>query len=525
MNKIKILEVNNIDLPGKRFNGYDMIQDVADDNIEIKQAVIIKESDNDKVIEILKNNDSKIIYQILESVEKEQSIHNIFSITTPTLLTLPEYKEADIVHFHMFHNTKLSLYGLKKIATEKKVIISIHDPWFLTGRCVHFYDCNKWKTGCKDCQNLKNLFVLDEDNCSQLWNLKKYVFDNIDIDLVCSSDWMTDMAKATPILKNQTHYHKIPLGIDYKKFSSISYKDARKKLNIADDEIVLFFRAQNEFKGTPYIVEAMKMLNTNKKITLLTCDNKDLINDLKDQYKVIELGPIKDEEMICAMNACDIFLMPSVGESFGMMAVEAMACAKPVIVFNNSALPSVTHAPECGYLVKNKDSKDLMEAIKYLSENEKERVMRGKLSKKIVQEEYTIEEYNSKLKELYITTMQRKRKTIKQKNIKKDEENEINFKAYLNKLTIRIFGNKKEIKQKLYYNIDKAKINKTIPIKYDDINIQQILEEYLTKVEEIIRENENCVIRNNKIQRVIYYLIYDRKVLKDKILQRIKKKD
>ena len=53
MKKIKILEVNNIDLPGNRFNGYDMIQEVADDKLEIKQAVIFKESDNENVIKML----------------------------------------------------------------------------------------------------------------------------------------------------------------------------------------------------------------------------------------------------------------------------------------------------------------------------------------------------------------------------------------------------------------------------------------------------------------------------------------
>ncbi|MDO5394134.1 MAG: hypothetical protein Q4F33_05990 [Mycoplasmatota bacterium] len=42
MNKIKVLEVNNIDLLGRRFNGYDMIQDISDETIEVKQAVIHK---------------------------------------------------------------------------------------------------------------------------------------------------------------------------------------------------------------------------------------------------------------------------------------------------------------------------------------------------------------------------------------------------------------------------------------------------------------------------------------------------
>lgn len=524
MKKIKVLEVNNIDLPGNRFNGYDMIQEVADDKFEIKQAVIFKESDNEKVIKML-NKGQLIIHDIYETLEREQSIHNVFSITSPALFNLQEYKDADIIHFHLVHNTKLSLYSLIKAANEKKVIVSIHDPWFLTGRCVHFYDCNKWKTGCKKCSNLSTAFEFKEDNCSTLWNLKKYVFDNIDVDVVCSSDWMLDNTKVAPIFKNQKYFHKIPLGIDYERFSSVSYNEARKKLNIEKDEIVLFFRAQNEFKGTPYIVEAMKMLDTNKKITLMTCDNKGLINDLNDKYKVIELGRLQDDEMIIAMNACDIFLMPSIGESFGLMAIEAMACAKPVVVFNNSALPSVTHAPKCGYLVKDRDSKDLMTAIKTLVEDSKEREKRGKLGKKIVQNEYGNKEYNEGIRNLYLSVMERKHKIYSPKMPKENIENINNLKAYLNILTIRIFGNNKRIRKELYYDVDETLVDKTKPIKYDDIKIHHILEEYSAKVEEISRIRRNSVKKTSIFHRAMFFLIHDRSLLKEKIMRRLKKKD
>ena len=134
MDKIKVLEVNNIDLPGRRFNGYNMIKEISDNNISVKQTVIIKQSKNDSVIPLLSNGTFMNEYYKLQITEDKLSIHNVFSITTPALLNLKEYKEADIVHFHMFHNTKLSIYSLIKIAEEKKVIISLHDPWFLTGR-------------------------------------------------------------------------------------------------------------------------------------------------------------------------------------------------------------------------------------------------------------------------------------------------------------------------------------------------------------------------------------------------------
>ena len=126
-----------------------------------------------------------------------------------------------------------------------------------------------------------------------------------------------------------------------------------------------------------------------------------MLDEVKEKYRIIDLGIIKDKEMITAMNACDIFLMPSIAESFGLMAIEAMACSKPVVVFNNSALPSVTHAPECGYLVNNLDSDDLAKAIKKLVEDKEERKKRGKLAKKIVEKEYTEEEYYKIIINLY----------------------------------------------------------------------------------------------------------------------------
>ena len=402
MDKIKVLEVNNIDLPGRRFNGYNMIKEISDNDISVKQTVIIKQSKNDSVIPLLSNDTFMNEYYKFQITEDKLSIHNVFSITTPALLNLKEYKEADIVHFHMFHNTKLSIYSLIKIAEEKKVIISLHDPWFLTGRCVHFYDCLLWQKGCKKCPDLTTMFSFKEDNCQMLWKLKKYVFDNIDVDIVVPSKWMESLVKKSPIFEhNRNNVHFIPFGIDLKKFDSINTKDARAHYNLKDDEIVLFLRAQNEFKGTTYVLKALRKLKTNKKIVVLTCENKGLLDEVKNKYKIIDLGMIKDKEMVYAMKACDIFLMPSKGESFGMMAIEAMASSKPVIVFDNTALPSVVHANECGIAVKDRSSDELRHAIEHLIDNKEERERRGLLGKKICQEEYQLDRYNKDIKDLY----------------------------------------------------------------------------------------------------------------------------
>lgn len=475
---IKILEVNNIDLPGKVFNGYDLINDLKND-FEIKQAVIIKQSNNNNVIKISNDKINQILSK-LQNYEKVLSIHNIFSITSPSLMNLAEYKTADIIHFHMFHNTKLSLASLIEISKEKKVVISLHDPWMLTGRCVHFYECNKWINGCDNCHDLSNIFAFDEDNTNLMWNIKKEILNNSNIDYIVSSDWMYDNALKSQFIVNKKSIHLIPFGIDLKRFKNNNNQDKLKKeLNIPKQNLVLFHRAQKEFKGSEYLLSALKILN-NDNITLITCDQKNLFNNLKPKIQIIDLGNIDENKVIDMMNVCDIFLMPSKGEAFGMMALEAMACEKPIVVFDNTSLPSVTHSPECGVVAKNLDYKDLAKKISFLIDNKDERLKRGKLGRKICINNYSYDKYLNDLSDLYkkiyneskstklkekinnedieilmnsINTFMKKDKIIRfDLNILKNYKlvNEINLKLYEN-----YYLNSKKIKISLYEKIKK----------------------------------------------------------------------
>lgn len=480
MRKIKILEVNNIDLPGRRFNGYDMLNWFNDSsNLDIKQVVIIKQSDNDKVIKLFPNSYiDGFFYKLQDYEQSNLSLNNIYSISSSALKDLNEYKEADIIHFHMFHNSKLSLYSLIDISKEKKVVITLHDPWFLTGRCVHFYDCDKWKTGCKKCKKLENLFPFKIDNCNEMWKLKSNIFNNIDVSLIVTSEWMKNLVKKSPFLKDKKLY-KIPLGLDLDKFKSSSKDKARKKFNIAKNDIVLFTRAQMEFKGAKYILEALKKLKTDENITLITCDQKDLFDEIKSKINIIDLGLIQDEKIIQAFSACDIFLMPSSGESFGMMALEAMSCERPVIVFDNTALPNVTYAPECGYLVKNKSSEDLKKAIKHLIENPDERKKRAKLGRKICLEFYDIKKYNNSIlkmyNEIYIT--KRKTKTIKKETLDNNLIKQLNYE--FNKIIIYLFGDSSEAFRFLFYS---ESFDNHLEIDYSNLEVQKKVEEFNNKL-------------------------------------------
>jgi len=486
--KLNVLQVNYVDLPGRRFSGYDIQQKINRDTIHSSnQIVTYKTSDDRRVYKYYKKpSQQELEYILLDYEANKLSVHSNLSLTSPMLKQSDLLRNADVVHYHMIHNAKLSLYSMIELCRRKPSIMTIHDPWIFTGRCVHYEECNKWKSGCNKCPNLNTMFTLKEDNCHSLWELKKYVYQNIDIDIVVATEYMLNLVKTSPLTRHFKNVHLIPFGVDLKYFSNrIDKKRAREHLMVKNKGIVLFFREQDVFKGTEYVVEALKKLDIKEKITLLTCGQKGLLKELKNKYEIIELGNIDNEEMLYAYNACDMFLMPSTGESFGLMAVEAMACEKPVVVFNNTALPSVTFAPECGVLVENKNSEKLMEAIKYLIENKEERLRRGKLGRKLAEEHYDINSCNEKLIKLYEEVYNRKHKKIKYD--KKVDYSGKNAKLIINKLndlTKSIVYRGTEEYNSLIYKSKKMILTKS-KIDYSDINVQKIIDEYNDKLYKI----------------------------------------
>lgn len=544
--KHKILQVNYGDLPGKQFNGFEISKFInACTKHSSNQIVTYKTSKENFVYKLWNDFIQNYEYQLLAFENQIFGVHSNLSLSSPALLSSDLFQNADIIHFHMFHNTKLSLYSLIEFSAKKRVILSIHDPWTITGRCVHFEDCNLWKSGCGSCPTLKNLFELPIDNSKTLYKLKENVYSKIDVDIIVYSQYMYDLIKTSPLTKHFKKIHYIPFGVDRNKFNdSVSQKTARKKLNIPVEDAVLFFRSQKDFKGTNYIIEALDLLEYNKNITLITCSEVGLLNNLTAKYNIVELGNADEKDIITAFQSCDIFLMPSIGESFGMMAVEAMACGRPVIVFDNTALPSVTHAPYCGYLVKNKDSEDLKKAIDYLLSNPKERELRSQRGIDIVAKYYDLKRYNNKILETYENIMMdcsneklflEKTKIAEEEKTKENievEKSMISLKRSLNILTKNLFEDSPTIKKELMYKVKKGSAPKfCYNIPFSTEKVQKILDEYNKKTYDLlirknieiervnsIHNNKNLLLSiHEKNKHVIYLFKNDRPLLIEKI--------
>ena len=116
---------------------------------------------------------------------------------------------------------------------------------------------------------------------------------------------------------------------------------------------------------------------------------------IKNKFcEIINLGWIDSEkEIISFYNSIDLFIMPSLAESFGLMAVESMATQTPVLIFENTVLEEITNSPYVGISVKYKNYNEIYEKLKYYSLKKDELIFRGTLSREEAKKRFDFDNY------------------------------------------------------------------------------------------------------------------------------------
>lgn len=403
---MRILHINYIDTVGQRFNGFRLSQKLKG-TVVSEMAVWKKLSEETFVKQIPPNNRlSWLLWNRTMILFSRFGLDRLIGFGGWILRKQPYFKSADIVHLHLIHNfSNFSIFSLPFITKLKPVVWTLHDPWAFTGGCEHSFDCNKWQNGCSvPCPHPRATSLFQKSAPSIHWKLKKYLYSKSNISLVVSSDWMFERVKKSPLMKG-FNCVKIPFGIDFKQFKLLEKSLEKSKLGIPTNHKVIAFRdsglKKDKFKGLRWLKEALELYEVNEPTTLLIFENGEDFKFLDNKFNVICLGWIDGEELVAALSAADIFVMPSIQESFGLMAIEAMACGTPVIVFEGTALPSIVKHGIGGLVVPSKDSISLAEGIFNLLNDNDLRLRMSVQARKIVEDNYNEEKYIESHLELY----------------------------------------------------------------------------------------------------------------------------
>jgi len=168
-------------------------------------------------------------------------------------------------------------------------------------------------------------------------------------------------------------------GVDFERFNlHVKGEVIRERYGLKDNPVVLFFGRLVPYKGVQYILQAAPQILKEVPDAFFivagasrhdTLKISQLLDRKNIRERFIFTGYVLNEEVPQLYAACNVFCFPSLWEGFGIPPAEAQATGKPVVAFNNCAVPEVVEDKVTGILVPPKNWKALAESVVHLLQN------------------------------------------------------------------------------------------------------------------------------------------------------------
>ena len=284
----------------------------------------------------------------------------------------------DIVHTHLIHG---DIYGvLAAVMARAPHIISSKHGYDNYDSTSHFYKIN----------GLMSPFV-----------------DRV----ITISDALQDKVNRSDMIPKgkmvTVHY-----GLDwegYLKRSKAAGEKVREELGVGKG--VFTFASVGrlvDVKGYPYLIEAATRLKKDgfKDFTVLVMGDGPLRDELTKKANDMDVGEEvrflgRREDVSSILSVSDAFVLPTLGEGFGLVLLEAMAHRLPVVSTSTMSIPEIVVEGETGLLVQPRDSEGLSEAMGRLMKEREVAKKMGEAGFERLKEVFTIPEMVRKTEEIY----------------------------------------------------------------------------------------------------------------------------
>jgi glycosyltransferase involved in cell wall biosynthesis len=201
----------------------------------------------------------------------------------------------------------------------------------------------------------------------------------------------------------------IPVGIDPDEFRPPPEGRDRDA-----DSILAVTSADVALKGLVHLLEALAKLRTERPVRLTVVGTarpggpaEAALDRLGLRDAVRFTGPVPEAELVELMQRASVLAIPSLYEGFSLPAIEAMACATPLVTTDAGALPEVVGS-EAGLRVKAGDVGELTAALKLVLDSPALAEQLGRAGRRRVLDSFTWRSTAQRTADWYMDVLDRK---------------------------------------------------------------------------------------------------------------------
>jgi len=275
--------------------------------------------------------------------------------------------------YDIIHDNQSLSYGVRSIGRLAPTIATIHHPITVDRDLAVRTAATFWKK-------------LKEMRWYSFIQMQKRVAKAFSHIITVSKHSRKDISSEFKIPAGR--FRIVPNGVDTTLFYPMPEVEREK------NRIIVTNSADTPLKGLHYLLRAVSVLSKTRKVNLVVIgapkkngDIETFTRDLGIGDRVTFTGRIDHKEFVTQYARAAVAVIPSVYEGFGLPAIEAMACAVPVVSTTGGALPEVVG--NAGVLIPPKNESALVGAISEIFDNPQRACQLGRAGYKRVQEHFT----------------------------------------------------------------------------------------------------------------------------------------
>ena len=214
-----------------------------------------------------------------------------------------------------------------------------------------------------------------ENRFTLLGDLIRKIVCNYSNGVIVSSSLFLNLALSKIGQKNKSKFTIIPPAVDINEFTPENYsKSIKEEYDLQESLIVLTVGRLERVKGYDVLLESIPPIvekHPNVKFLIVGTGSleeklSELVKKLNISENVIFTGPVPREVLPKIYSACDIFVLPTRGEGFGMVYLEAWSSGKPIITTPHAPVIVDLIEKEGGGIVSPNEPSQISSAISIL---------------------------------------------------------------------------------------------------------------------------------------------------------------